>query len=126
MMIESSVATTTRAADAPELLSVFLKLLADPTRRRIFLLLMQGETCNCELTDQLSLPQNLISHHLKALRAAGLVRARRDDRDARWIYYSVVREQLGSVESEFQALFSPRALRERAPQCGPASDGSGP
>ena len=26
-----------------------LKLLTDPTRRHLFLLLMQGETCNCEL-----------------------------------------------------------------------------
>src|SRR6476661_3152514 len=125
-MIEIPViAVAQPPADASEQLGAFLKLVADPTRRRIFLLLMEGETCNCELTDQLGLPQNLISHHLKALRDAGLVRARRDDRDARWIYFSVVRDQLGSVTLEFQALFSPLALQERAPQCGPAAEGCG-
>jgi ArsR family transcriptional regulator len=107
-------------------LGVFLKLLADPTRRRIFLLLMQGETCNCELTDLLGVPQNLISHHLRALREAGLVRCRRDGRDARWIYYSIDPAELGPVVSEFQALFSPLALQDRSPQCGPAAGSCGP
>jgi DNA-binding transcriptional ArsR family regulator len=87
---------------------------------------MEGETCNCELTDLLGLPQNLISHHLRALRHAGLVRGRRDAQDARWIYYSVDRQALEAVASEFQALFSPAAVRARAPQCGPAAQGCGP
>jgi ArsR family transcriptional regulator, arsenate/arsenite/antimonite-responsive transcriptional repressor len=109
-------------ADASAELARFLKLVADPTRRRIFLVLMRGETCNCELTDLLGLPQNLISHHLRALRQAGLVRCRRDARDARWIYYSVHRDELDALGSEFQALFSPLALQERSPQCGPAAE----
>jgi DNA-binding transcriptional ArsR family regulator len=111
--------------DASAGLARFLKLLADPTRRRIFLVLMRGETCNCELTDLLGLPQNLISHHLRALREANLVRARRDARDARWIYYSVQRDELGALGSEFQTLFSPLALQERSPQCGPAAEQPG-
>jgi ArsR family transcriptional regulator, arsenate/arsenite/antimonite-responsive transcriptional repressor len=104
-------------------LAVFIKLLADRTRRRIFLLLMQGETCNCELTGLLGLPQNLISHHLRVLRQAGLVRCRRDRRDARWIYYWVDPEALAPVWGEFQALFSPAALGGREPQCGPLVTG---
>jgi ArsR family transcriptional regulator len=114
------------ARDASERLALFLKLLADPTRRRIFLLLMQGETCNCELTDLLGLPQNLISHHLRALRQAGLVRGRRDAQDARWIYYRVDPEALGPIAAEFAALFGPAALRARAPRCGPAAQGCRP
>jgi ArsR family transcriptional regulator len=111
-------ATTRRATSGR--LAAFLKLLADPTRRRVYLLLMEGETCNCEMTDLLGLPQNLISHHLRALREAGLVRSRRDERDARWIFYCVDEQALEAVGSEFQALFSPASLGRRAPRCGPA------
>ena len=99
----------------------FLRLLADPTRRRIFLLLMDGEVCNCEMAGQLGLAQNLISHHLRQLRQAGLIRARRDDRDQRWIYYAIDRDALRRVHRELGALFDPDRLGERVPDCGPAS-----
>ena len=97
--------------------------MADPTRRRIFLLLMGGEVCNCEMAGQLGLAQNLISHHLRQLRQAGLIRARRDDRDQRWIYYTIDREALARVYQEFGTLFDPRRLGERTPNCGPAALG---
>ena len=89
------------------------------------MVLMQGETCNCELADLLGLSQNLVSHHLRLLKAARLVRWRRDARDARWIYYSVDREKLERVSGEFQFLFSPAALGERVPQCAPTLKGDG-
>ena len=101
----------------------FLRLLADPTRRRIFLLLMDGEVCNSEMAGQLGLAQNLISHHLRQLRQAGLIRARRDERDQRWIYYAIDREMLRRVHRELGALFDPDRLGERVPDCGPASSG---
>ena len=101
----------------------FLKLMADPTRRRIFLALMDGETCNCEMVGLLGLPQNLISHHLRQLRQAGLIRARRDAGDRRWIYYAVEQEALARVYRELGLLFSPDRVGERAPNCGPALKG---
>jgi DNA-binding transcriptional ArsR family regulator len=107
--------------DLSEAAAEFLRLLADPTRRRIFLLLMGGEVCNCEMAGQLGLTQNLISHHLRQLRRAGLIRARRDERDQRWIYYAIDREALGRVHQEIGALFDPNRLGERVPNCGPAS-----
>ena len=99
----------------------FLKLMADPTRRRIFLLLMKGETCNCEMAGLLGLPQNLISHHLRQLRRAGLIRARRDDIDQRWIYYTIDREALQAIHQQLGSVFDPRRVQERDPQCGPAA-----
>ena len=99
----------------------FLRLLADPTRRRIFLLLMDGEVCNCEMAGQLGLAQNLVSHHLRQLRQAGLIRARRDERDQRWIYYAIDRDMLGRVHREIGALFDPDRLGERVPDCGPSA-----
>ena len=100
----------------------FLRLLADPTRRRIFLLLMDGEVCNCEMAGQLGLAQNLISHHLRQLRQAGLVRARRDERDQRWIYYTIDRDMLRRVHREIGVLFDPDRLGQRVPDCGPAAE----
>lgn len=75
------------AGDVSPVAAEFLRLLADPTRRRVFLRLMPGETRNCEPVELLGLPQNLISHHLRQLRQAGFVRARRDVDNQRWIYF---------------------------------------
>lgn len=117
-MIELPMARA--AADVGPAGARLLKLLADPTRRRIFLSLMRGETCNCELTRELGLAQNLISHHIKQLRAAGLVRERRDAGDARWIYYTV---NAAALAEAWQALlvFHPRQVSSRVPDCGPAA-----
>lgn len=63
----------------------FFKLLADPTRLRCLLLLLEeGELCVCELTQPLGLAQPKISRHLARLRAAGVVL---DRREGLWIYY---------------------------------------
>jgi DNA-binding transcriptional ArsR family regulator len=110
-------------ADVSAEVGTFLKLLADPTRRRIFLALMDGETCNCEMVGLLGLPQNLISHHLRQLRQAGLIRARRDAVDRRWIYYAVEQAALRRVHQELGLLFSPDRVGQRAPNCGPALKG---
>ena len=97
----------------------FLGLMADPTRRRIFLALMQGETCNCEMAGLLGLPHNLLSHHLRRLRQAGLIRARGAASDRRWVYYSVDRDALSRIHREIAMLFDAGRLGERVPQCRP-------
>lgn len=47
--------------------------LADPTRRAILTLIRQGECAVGEIAADLGLSQQIVSHHLKVLRAAGLV-----------------------------------------------------
>jgi len=63
-----------------------LKFLSDRNRLRIVTVLTRAETCVCDLIDDLSLSQPLVSYHLGKLKKAGLVRARRD---AQWVYYSL-------------------------------------
>jgi DNA-binding transcriptional ArsR family regulator len=121
-MIELDLIDQT-APDVSPTAAEFLRLLADPTRRRIFLALMNGETCNCEMVSLLGLAQNLISHHVRQLRRAGLIRARRDETDQRWIYYAINREVLAGVHRELGARFDPARLGERVPRCGPAATG---
>ncbi len=100
-------------------LSNMLKVLGDPSRASVFDLLMQGVQCNCELGDQLKMPMNLISHHLRVLRDAGLVNAERDAMDARWIYYSVNQKTLARMRERLDAFLDPKRIQPRQPACGP-------
>ena len=100
-------------------LATVLKALSDPTRLVILDLLMEGVQCNCYLGDRLGLPMNLISHHLKVLRQAGLVKAERDPLDARWIYHSVNQEELARLRERLSAFLDPGRIQLRLPMCGP-------
>lgn len=61
--------------------------LADETRLRCVILLQQhGELCVCELTYALEVSQPKISRHLAYLRAAGVVR---DRRQGVWMFYTL-------------------------------------
>jgi ArsR family transcriptional regulator len=55
------------------------KALADPTRLEILRLLsaQRGPTCVCDLVAHFELSQPTISHHLRVLREAGLLRMAR-------------------------------------------------
>ncbi len=55
------------------------KALADTTRMTIALALLEGsELCVCDLAWITGRAENLVGHHLRALRAAGLAHSRRD------------------------------------------------
>jgi ArsR family transcriptional regulator len=95
-----------------------LKALSEPNRIRIFAELMTGDSCNCELNENLGLPPNLLSHHLRVLSEAGLVHSRRDMVDARWIYYSVDRTEAARWQAWLSEFLDPGRIQER-PVCGP-------
>ena len=65
-----------------------LKAAADPTRVRILKILEGGEMCVCQVIAILALGQSTVSKHLFLLRAAGLIR---DRRDRKWVHYSLDR-----------------------------------
>jgi DNA-binding transcriptional ArsR family regulator len=55
------------------------KALSDPTRLTLAVALRDGgELCVCDLSWIAERAENLVSHHVRALRTAGLVRSRRD------------------------------------------------
>jgi ArsR family transcriptional regulator, lead/cadmium/zinc/bismuth-responsive transcriptional repressor len=56
------------------------KALADPTRLMLAVALRDadGELCVCDLSWVAERSEKLVSHHVRALRAAGLVSSRRD------------------------------------------------
>src|SRR5579885_2555032 len=85
----SSLLLTPVAARQPHpgRLPQLLKVLADPIRMRIVGLLAQRELCVCDLDTLFGISHSMISQHLGGLRRAGLLLQRRDERDARWVYY---------------------------------------
>jgi DNA-binding transcriptional ArsR family regulator len=63
-----------------------MKSVADPTRVRILKLLEGGEMCVCQVIAVMEFNQSTISKHLFLLKAAGLVRERRE---GKWVHYSL-------------------------------------
>ena len=104
-----------------QVLADWLKVLSEPKRLLIFHLLMEGVQCNCELGDALDMAPNLISHHLRVLREAGLVDVERDPVDARWIYYSINQKALAELNQAFGVFFDPQRTKPRRLTCGPQS-----
>ncbi len=94
-----------------------LKLLANDLRWQIVRALAGSDYRVQELIEKLQEPPNLVSYHLRHLRAAKLVRERRSSADGRDVYYSldVAKLQnlyLASGDALHPALTEP--LRERA------------
>jgi len=69
-----------------EAVAEIFKLLSDPTRVRILDALSHGERCVCDLASLVGISESAMSHQLRLLRTARLVRARRDGRQA---FYSL-------------------------------------
>lgn len=104
----ADVATDRRAA--------VLKALAEPARWRIVERLADEDLCVCHLVEDLELPQPLVSHHLKALRTAGVVEA---ERFRQWTYYRLVPDVLTQVADSIatQAETAGGAAHNRRPCC---------
>ncbi|HET9369919.1 MAG TPA: metalloregulator ArsR/SmtB family transcription factor [Vicinamibacterales bacterium] len=73
-------------ASAVESVAEVFKLLGDPTRVRLLDALTHGERCVCDLAGLVGLSESAVSHQLRLLRGARLVRVRRAGRLA---YYSL-------------------------------------
>ena len=69
-----------------EPLSELYKAFSDGTRLRILSALVDGELCVSDLAEELEMTDSAISHQLKVLKHARLVKGRRD---GKLIYYSL-------------------------------------
>jgi len=87
-----------------------LKLLGDPTRFKILGFLAdptpeccsaEGGVCACDIEAFLGLSQSTVSHHMKQLVDAGMVRA---ERRGRWVYYELDPAALRELASVLAAL----------------------
>jgi ArsR family transcriptional regulator, arsenate/arsenite/antimonite-responsive transcriptional repressor len=94
----SVLAAPLSAVDATELASGF-SALSDPVRLRVLSILAaspDGEVCVCEFVEPLGKSQPTISHHMKILSDAGLVRG---DRRGKWVWYSLNHDRLAELRA---------------------------
>jgi DNA-binding transcriptional ArsR family regulator len=72
----------------------FYKLLGDPTRLRLLQALAATEMCVCDLAALLASSLSAVSHQLRLLRTAGLVRYRKE---GKMVYYRLADARLAAV-----------------------------
>lgn len=85
------------SAEKAEVLARALKAIADPARLRLVSIVAasgNGEVCVCDLTEPVGLSQPTVSHHLKVLVDAGILRR---DKRGTWAYFSLVPGALDSL-----------------------------
>lgn len=75
-------------------ISELYKAMSDPTRVRILFSLIPGEMCVCDITELVGVSQSAVSHQLRTLKQAGLVRYRRDGKT---MYYSIADSHVSTM-----------------------------
>ena len=78
------------SAENFQMLSDIFKQLGDGSRLRIFWLLCHCEECVVNLSAMVGMSSPAVSHHLKLLRAAGLIVNRREGKE---VYYTAADTQ---------------------------------
>lgn len=89
-----------------------LKLLGEPLRWEIVRRLAAEDLCTCHLSGDLDASQPLISHHLKILREAGVVRS---ERVGAFTYYLLERHLVAQLAELLGELAAAPAQRRRRP-----------
>jgi ArsR family transcriptional regulator len=100
--------------DAEQLARAFAAL-ADPVRLRLLSLIASaGERCSCDLEEPLGKSQPTVSHHTKALAAAGLIVG---EKRGKWMWWRVVPDRFDALR---RALGMPDpAVTASDPGCCP-------
>ncbi len=89
-----------------------LKLLGEPLRWEIVRRLAVEDLCTCHLSGDLDAGQPLISHHLKILRDAGVVRS---ERVGAFTYYVLERQVVARLADVLGELAAAPAEGRRRP-----------
>lgn len=100
----SPLAGIALAVEDAERLARCFKALGDPARVRLLSLIAgseAGEACICDLTDPIGLSQPTVSHHMKALTAAGLVT--REQR-GKWAFFAVVPDMFDALSDALRLV----------------------
>jgi DNA-binding transcriptional ArsR family regulator len=96
---------TRLSTEHAERLAQATRALADPTRLMLAVALRETEElCVCDLGWIAERPDNLVSHHVRALRSAGLAQSRRD---GKMVMYSLT----DRGRSLLEATMSEEAVR---------------
>lgn len=75
-------------------LAELFKVFGDSTRIRILFVLFEAEVCVCDLAEALNMTQSAVSHQLKVLKQAKLVKNRREGKS---IFYSLADDHVRAI-----------------------------
>ena len=75
-------------------LAELFKVFGDSTRIKILYVLFESELCVCDIAELLNMTQSAISHQLRVLKQARLVKYRRDGKS---IYYSLADSHIRTI-----------------------------
>lgn len=90
----NDVKSRLESKDTYNSLSTLYKMFGDSTRIQILHSLEQSELCVCDLAVLLGLTKSAVSHQLKALRLANLVKFRRE---GQVVYYSLADDHVKKI-----------------------------
>ena len=92
-------------------LSDLFKIFGDTTRIKILYALLESEMCVCAIADLLGMTQSAISHQLRILKQARLVRSRRDGKT---VFYSLDDDHVRTVIGQGMEHIEEKHGRKRA------------
>lgn len=75
-------------------LADFYKIMGDPTRLKILIALEEGEFCASDIANIVSMSRSAVSHQLKSLKSAKLVKSRKAGKT---VFYSLDDSHIHSV-----------------------------
>lgn len=75
-------------------LAEFFKVFADSTRMKIIYTLMENELCVCDIANIVQTTQSAISHQLRLLKQAKLVKFRKE---GKVVYYSLDDDHISQI-----------------------------
>ena len=79
-----------------------LRAMSDPKRLRIVDMLSCGELCGCKILEEFHITQPTLSHDIKVLSEAGIVKQKREGKN---IYYSLNSEALAAMHQTLGRMF---------------------
>ena len=91
---EDLVAAVRQRMPDEDILTELFRLFGDSTRLRILYVLFESELCVCDIAVLLGLTQSAISHQLRALKSARLVKSRREGKT---VFYSLADDHVKTI-----------------------------
>ena len=99
--------------------SILLKQLSDPTRLKIFWILCHMEECVINIAAIMDMSSPAISHHLRLLKACGLITSRRNGKE---MYYKAADTEIVSelhyAIDKIAAITCPDGKQKTVPYIG--------
>lgn len=84
--------------------------LGDENRLRILKMLREGERCACKLLEDLQIGQSTLSHHMRILCDAGIVRGRKE---GKWVRYALDPAGMARAEALLARYIGPDGSAKR-------------